>query len=778
VAPPPAGTPGLAGPPATKPRKRPRWLLPGVGLIGLLAVGAILLGLPGLTDGGLLNGLNKSGTGADSPEEAVEQMFASMEDGDVVGIVDILNPDESRSLARLATGTAGLPERLGLEQYVPDNDGAATEVDLSSRNLDFDVDELAPDVARVNIDDGEFTARGSLQDLDAETNDEALESLYYFPLTDSLFGFSVGPSDMGVDADEESEAEADFTIEDVNDVINNDAFIVTVERGGKWYVSIGYTIAEYLRDQNEEWERPDFDATDDLRGAESPEAAVEEAIRELIAGDVEGAIDLLDPTTLAPVHDYLDAGLTNEARLDARKEIREQRVQLENISFGAVTEVDNNLYRVVVSDLRMDYLQDGEDVRWSFDGDCLSIEGGPEATDGPECLSEARNNASDPSSLAWASIAPSDIFVMVRKHNGGYFLDPVETAVQYMVEVSAELDETVLEGIGVTKPTITELDQTFDAGFTNGLEIDRYVTRTDELPIAMRISVPGDDPNAGVDVLYDLGDRVRREFISAGDQLVIAELRPSAVAVVDIRPAVTDDNFERVLDNVNVDYSVGIFALPDDSTEVGQGDFPFADDLDLTDDPIRVLDVDLNGGDQLLLNGEGVEYNVYEPQPFDPSGFADSSTLLQPGDVYTVFQGGEHRVIALAVADSAELDIDINTDNGRDEPDPIGEFQLLGDLELGTNEYTIEPGVAAVFNVEGPAELTVSITASNLDPNFDAYAELWVDGVQRDSWDDTEVEGYDASFELEVPDGETHQLRVHHFTLSEGGTFEITVDQG
>ena len=82
-----------------------------------------------------------------------------------------------------------------------------------------------------------------------------------------------------------------------------DFYLVAVEDDG-WYLSFWYTMMDAIFSETG-YGTPAFGNGLAAVGADSPEAAVEDAFRELLSLDLEGLIGMLPPTEMRALYDYM-----------------------------------------------------------------------------------------------------------------------------------------------------------------------------------------------------------------------------------------------------------------------------------------------------------------------------------------------------------------------------------------------------------------------------------------------------------------------------------------
>lgn len=238
-----------AAPP--KPRRR-------VGAI--TAAFAALVGGIGITTVAL-NGADEGG--ASTPEAAVVMMVDAFNNQDVVGMVDIIDPAEVGAVRSTLDEASSEAQRLDLL-----SDGFSLQsvdgIDFEMSDLTLSTETFADDLAVVRATGGNLAAGF---DPDA------------FPMGGHIREIA---SDM---------ARSDGTVE-LSD-IHPGVMVATVQRDGRWYVSLGYTVAEYAR-QAAGVEFPTLDAVTS-EGFDSPEAATTALYQRLLAFDLRGSVATAAP---------------------------------------------------------------------------------------------------------------------------------------------------------------------------------------------------------------------------------------------------------------------------------------------------------------------------------------------------------------------------------------------------------------------------------------------------------------------------------------------------
>ena len=248
---------------------------------GIGATIAVIAGGVGLTTIGF-QGAAEPG-GADTPEAAVQEFAAALAAEDLLGMIDVALPEEVDALkAAVDEGTAQA-QRLGLldESFVA---SGVSGLDITVDQLALTTRSIDTDLVAVTATDGRLAA----------TFDES--SFRFGRLFDSVdIATSAGSANRDLAADP-------FTL-------------VTLRRGGRWYVSFGVTLAESIRSGRGEPLPASMGIL--AEGSATAEAAATEFYRRLGNLDVAGAAALAAPGEgevlrryaslwLPPVRDALD----------------------------------------------------------------------------------------------------------------------------------------------------------------------------------------------------------------------------------------------------------------------------------------------------------------------------------------------------------------------------------------------------------------------------------------------------------------------------------------
>jgi hypothetical protein len=230
--------------------------------VGVIAAVTALIGAGGFTTYSFLGASNDGG--AATPQEAVQTFVSAMDNQDILGMIDVTLPVEVDALRAAADSISSEAKRIGVlaDDF---NTSGVQGLDLGVDDLVLETNYLEGGLATVTATSGMFTASFDPQ---AFRFGEQLRALL----------------DAGQPVDT-----------DVIDLALSDprALVMTVERDGRWYVSLEYTIAEYVR-RAAGWDIPG-PVTRAPVGFDSAEAAVTGFYERLATLDLQSAIDTFAP---------------------------------------------------------------------------------------------------------------------------------------------------------------------------------------------------------------------------------------------------------------------------------------------------------------------------------------------------------------------------------------------------------------------------------------------------------------------------------------------------
>jgi hypothetical protein len=275
---------------------------------GVIAAVTALIGAGGFTTYSFIGAGNDGGTA--TPEEAVRTFASAMDHEDVLGMIDVTLPEEVSALRAAVDSITSDAKRVGLLADSFDA-GDVDGLDISVDDLALETNFLEGGLAAVTVTSGTVNAS-------------------FDPKT-----FSFG-NELRLLIGDDSQ-----TVATTASIANPDSpvAVMTVERDGRWYVSVEYTLAELIRQSNG-WEVPG-PVTRSPVGFDTPAAAATGFYERLASLDFQSALD-----TIAPGEDAM-AWLAQSWLAEAQAAIERGRV---------------NGWTVAVSDLTYETIGEGDHV--------------------------------------------------------------------------------------------------------------------------------------------------------------------------------------------------------------------------------------------------------------------------------------------------------------------------------------------------------------------------------------------------------------------------------
>lgn len=275
----------------------------------------------------------------DGPDAPVRALFRAAEAGDVLGMLDQLVPGERDALREPLTGIVAELERLGILDDVDLGDLGAYYLKIDG--LELETETRRADLAFVRITGGTAS--------------------YSFDPSSLPLGAFVRPLLGGLGG---GEGRSESTN---SDLASGDDGIVTVKRGGRWYISLGYTIAESARLEAGV-------SLDDLgerviaKGAGSAEDAVRELVEAAAELDLGRVLALLPPGEMGAIQEYAGLFLA-----DVRRGVAEMggdvRMDIDNLELSS--DVDGDTAWVTIDEL--DGTIDLGAMTIRIEGDCVAV---------------------------------------------------------------------------------------------------------------------------------------------------------------------------------------------------------------------------------------------------------------------------------------------------------------------------------------------------------------------------------------------------------------------
>ncbi len=448
----------------------------GIGARAVAAVLGVVLLLGGV-------GFAAAQLGADdrTPEEAVGEFFQALSDEDVLGVLATLDPGERDALAQPVQDLFDELERLEVLDGSFDP-SAVGGVDLNFDGMTYEQEPVRDDLARVRILGGQVSY----------TVDGASLPLGDF-VRDTLDRFGVDLSDAsGSDSSTIDAGSEDF---------------LAVRRGPDgWRVSIAYTVAEAAR-LDAGAPVPDPAAALTPIGADSPEAAVDGVVRAMAALDLPGVVARFSPDELRALQEYWPL-----VGADALPDASELGMQVDVRSLDLRSETDGDRARVYVDGFDVGMTVDGSHLDLTYADGCVTYEGDldrlgldPSKAGEPVCPDDMDSFFQDSmgtSGLDGLGIDPPsfgpvrtpDGYVVADKVDGTWYVAPVNTVANGMVELLRAIDRSHLDAVvDMVDGFFTSFENamTFDGQGTPLLDPNAYDDTTTFVPESVPTTTTG-----------------------------------------------------------------------------------------------------------------------------------------------------------------------------------------------------------------------------------------------------------------------------------------------
>lgn len=311
-------------------------------VVGVLAIGAA--GVFAVTQ---MSGGNDGG--AASPEELGEAVMESLDQEDMLGVIDLLLPGERDTFSEPAQQMISELTRLEVLSDDASLDGLA--------GFDFTLEDRNVRVEPTNVDD--IVNITMIADATADINGEDL------PIGD-LVNDAMG-NDVDMDEFTTSESGLDFEVP-----------MTAVEEDGRWYLSAFYTIAENARVEAGFGDIPAEGIAP--KGGDSPEGAIDVMFDGIEQLDLTAIIAGLNPNEAEALQRYapLFIGDAQDALDEVPATLEVSDVEYEVEGSGSTRSV--SIEKVTV-DGRLE--ENGESVTFSatFDDGCITAEADGESFD-------------------------------------------------------------------------------------------------------------------------------------------------------------------------------------------------------------------------------------------------------------------------------------------------------------------------------------------------------------------------------------------------------------
>jgi hypothetical protein len=395
-------------------------------VIGLV-VGCVAIVAAGVFAITKIVGGDEDNGGADSPVGAVELLVDSANAQDLLGVIDAVLPSEREAIGEPLLDM--IEEAKRIELLSPDADPKQ----ISGFGIDYDLtygepQQLADDLMVVPVDG----TNNSVADLDE------------LPIGALL-------TDNGVDPSGQTEGPGEREVH---------GRIVTVQRDGRWYVSLGYSLGELARTSIGEPDWPALDEGTTPKGAETPEGAVDAVFAALEKTSLGDLLAVLNPNEAEVLQRVSPWWLDNaQDAIDGALDGGDWSVEIKDPEYTVTKDGDRAVVSVSSLEAEFDLGESGKIV---FKDGCVSMpDGGDPVCVGNLDSSEVVDDQLEAFGLGDVSDELKDVQtsimealadldqqgIVVTKVDGQWYVSPIGSTTKALLDVMKALTRTELDGI-------------------------------------------------------------------------------------------------------------------------------------------------------------------------------------------------------------------------------------------------------------------------------------------------------------------------------------------
>ena len=387
-------------------------------LIGALAGVVVLLGAGTFAVAQISS--NDSSGGAASPKELGDKLMQTLDNEDVLGAVDLLLPGERDTFRQ---PMIELVDELRRLQILDDS------ADLHKvGGIDITVEDQNVTVEDTNVDDISHVSISGTSS--AKVNGDEV------PIGDLVTKLAGGER-------------PDLTSE--SDSSDFDVTFTAVEKDGRWYVSLFYSLAESMRGDRD---IPDEGVSP--AGADTPEGALDNMLNAISGLDIEGVIAGLNPNEAEALQRYAPLFIDDaQSALDDAN----AKVELSGAKYDVTGSGDER--QVALTAVTAKVTTDGQSAELSLKDGCVTGKSGDQTFDTCDAQNGVDQTIDDQLSqlgvddstdiktfIDDAQKAFSDFSmhgVVVNKVDGKWYVSPIGTSFELMLSTLRALDRDEID---------------------------------------------------------------------------------------------------------------------------------------------------------------------------------------------------------------------------------------------------------------------------------------------------------------------------------------------
>lgn len=366
-------------------------------------------------------------SGAATPEEAMRSAVSALENGDFLGLVDVILPSEREMMKDPFIKGVKELNRLGVLDGEASPESQFIKYKMS--NMTLRTESVSADVSRV------FVSGSMVTEVDSSVKlGPVFEGLPEFENKKSL-------ADLGIEDLAEGSTLENGVRRETTEV--KDAMFAAVKYGGRWYLSMGYSLAENIRRESGDPMPAEGIAP---TGSKTPEEAVSLYFNNVENLNLSGLISSLHPGEFGALQRYAPMFL-NEAQSSVDDFVRENtfswsvgKLELEKF------ENSDNKASVRIKNLSISSSLGGEtfDVSLSHTGSDItySVSSSDGSLSGSGSLADA---ATSDDVLGVSEINPVfwkyAMSLSLRTHQGLWYVAPIATLTDYVFAYTGTLSQ-------------------------------------------------------------------------------------------------------------------------------------------------------------------------------------------------------------------------------------------------------------------------------------------------------------------------------------------------
>jgi hypothetical protein len=366
-------------------------------------------------------------SGAATPEEAMKAAVSALENGDFLGLIDVILPSE-RDMVKdpFVKGVKEL-NRLGV---LDSNTSPGSQfIKYKMSNMTLRTESVSEDVSRV------FVSGTMVTEVDSSVKlGPVFEGIPEFENKKSLA--DLGSRDLPEGSSLENGVRRETT--EVKD-----AMFAAVKNGGRWYLSMGYSIAEGIRRES-----GDPMPTEGISptGSKTPEEAISLYFDNVENLNLSGLISGLHPGEFGALQRYAPMFL-NDAQSSIDDFVKENSFSwsVNNLELEKIEKSDNkasvrikNLAikgSVAGETFEVSLSHTGSDITYSASSSDGSLEGSGSLSDA--ATSDGGLGVSEISPVFWKYA----MSLSVRTYKGLWYVAPIATLTDYMFAYTGTLSQ-------------------------------------------------------------------------------------------------------------------------------------------------------------------------------------------------------------------------------------------------------------------------------------------------------------------------------------------------